>query len=277
MAGDRWLSELVRRALEEDLGPGDVTSTACLPADLSARARLEAREPGVLAGLAAAEEVFRQVNPAIAFRPRLRDGDTFAAGERLVDLAGPARDLLAAERTALNFLQRLCGIATLTRRYVEAVAGTGAVIVDTRKTTPGLRLLEKAAVRAGGGQNHRFGLYDGILIKDNHIVAAGGLRAAVKAARASAHHLLKIEVEVTRLADVEEALAAGADVLLLDNMPVAEMAEAVRRVGGRALVEASGGVNLETVAAIARCGVNFISVGRLTHSAPALDLSMELE
>lgn len=277
MAGDLWLSELVRRALEEDLGPGDITSAACVPADLTARAYIGAREPGVLAGLAAAEEVFRQVNPAIVFEPRLTEGESFAAGERLVELAGPARDLLTAERTALNFLQRLSGIATLTRRYVEAVAGSGAVIVDTRKTTPGLRRLEKAAVRAGGGQNHRFGLYDGILIKDNHVVAAGGLRAAVEAARASAHHLLKIEVEVTRLADVEEAVAAGADVLLLDNMPVAEMAEAVRRAAGRVLVEASGGVNLETVAAIARTGVNFISVGRLTHSAPALDLSMELE
>jgi nicotinate-nucleotide pyrophosphorylase (carboxylating) len=274
---DLWLADLVRRALEEDVGPGDVTSRACLSAEQAARAVIVAREPGVLSGLEAAREVFRQVNPEIEFRGLLGEGDAFAAEYRLSAMAGPARDLLIAERVALNFLQRLCGVATLTRRYVEAIAGTGARIVDTRKTTPGLRRLEKAAVRAGGGHNHRFGLYDGVLIKDNHLLAAGGITAAVQAARVTAHQLLKIEVEIDRLDQLEEALAADADLVLLDNMSVEDLAEAVRRTAGRAQLEASGGVSLETVAAIAATGVDFISVGRLTHSVPAVDLSMEVE
>ncbi len=274
---DLWLSDLVRRALEEDVGPGDVTSKACLPAAQPGRAAIEARVPGVMSGLAAAREVFRQVNPEIVFTALCSDGEAFAAGERLVEVAGPARDLLTAERVALNFLQRLCGIATMTRAYVEAAAGTSAHIVDTRKTTPGLRRLEKAAVRDGGGHNHRFGLYDGVLIKDNHLAAAGGITAAVQAARAAAHHLLKMEVEIERLDQLEEALAAGADVVLLDNMSPAELAEAVRLTAGRALLEASGGVRLETVAEIARTGVDLISSGSLTHSVPSLDLSMEME
>ena len=272
-----WLREMVRRALAEDLGPGDVTSQACLPADLVGRARIEAREAGVMSGLAVAEEVFRQLSAAVSFRALVAEGETFPAGARLAELEGPVRDLLAGERVALNFLQRLSGIATLTRRYVEAVAGTKAVIVDTRKTTPGLRLLEKAAVRAGGGRNHRFGLSDGVLIKDNHLVAAGGIRPAVEAARAHAHHLLRIEVEVTSLEGLEEAIAAGAEAVLLDNMTVEQMAEAVKLARGLVLLEASGGVSLETVGAIAATGVDFISVGKLTHSAPALDLSLELE
>lgn len=274
---DVWLSDLVRRALEEDVGPGDVTSEACLPATQPGRTVIQTREAGVLSGLEAAREVFRQVNPEITFTALRAEGEAFAPGDRLAELAGPVRDLLTAERVALNFLQRLCGIATLTRRYVEAVAGTGARIVDTRKTTPGLRRLEKAAVRAGGGYNHRFGLYDGVLIKDNHVAAAGGITPAVQAARSAAHHLLKIEVEVERLEQLEEALAAGADAVLLDNMTPAEMAEAVKVTAGRALLEASGGVRLETVAEIARTGVDLISVGRLTHSVPAVDLSMEIE
>ena len=272
-----WLREMVRRALAEDLGPGDVTSQACLPADLVGRARIEARQAGVMSGLAVAEEVFRQLSAAVSFRALVAEGETFPAGARLAELEGPVRDLLAGERVALNFLQRLSGIATLTRRYVEAVAGTKAVIVDTRKTTPGLRLLEKAAVRAGGGRNHRFGLSDGVLIKDNHLVAAGGIRPAVEAARAHAHHLLRIEVEVTSLEGLEEAIAAGAEAVLLDNMTVEQMAEAVKLARGLVLLEASGGVSLETVGAIAATGVDFISVGKLTHSAPALDLSLELE
>ncbi|HEY3396658.1 MAG TPA: carboxylating nicotinate-nucleotide diphosphorylase [Armatimonadota bacterium] len=271
------LEDLVRRALEEDLGAGDVTSQACVPAELQGVAVIEARAPGVLAGVAAAAEVFRQVSPDLVCRWEAAEGDRFTPGQRLATVTGPVRELLTAERTALNFLQHLSGIATLTRAYVEAVAGTGATIVDTRKTTPGLRLLEKAAVRAGGGRNHRFGLADGVLIKDNHLAAAGGVTAAVQAARAGAHHLLKVEVEVADLAGLREALAGGAEVVLLDNMTVAEMAEAVRVTQGRALLEASGGVNLETVAAIAATGVDLISVGRLTHSAPSLDLSLELE
>jgi len=271
-----WLTDVVRRALEEDVGPGDVTSLACLPASQSVRAEIVAREPGVLAGLDAAREVFRQVNHRLAFRGLMEECQAFSPGNKLADISGPTRDLLTAERVALNFLQRLCGIATLTRRYVEAIAGTSARIVDTRKTTPGLRLLERAAVRAGGGHNHRFGLFDGVLLKDNHLQAAGGISAAIRAARAAAHHLLKIEVEIEGLEQLEEALAAGADVILLDNMSVAEMGEAVRRAQGRALLEGSGGVSLETVAEIARTGVDFISVGKLTHSAPAVDLSMEI-
>ena len=270
-------ADLVAQALAEDVGPGDITSLACVPAEAQARAAIVARVPGVLAGLEVAREVFRQVSPEITFTALQAEGEAFSAGERLIELAGPARELLTAERTALNFLQRLCGIATLTREYVEAVAGTSARLVDTRKTTPGLRAVEKAAVRAGGGHNHRFGLYDGVLIKDNHLRAAGGITAAVTAARAAAHHLLKIEVEIDELEQLEEALASGADAILLDNMTPAQMVEAVRRTAGRALLEASGGVSLATVAEIARTGVDVISVGKLTHSAPAIDLSMEFE
>ena len=273
-----WLHDTVARALAEDLGDaGDVTSRACVPLSQEGTARIEAREAGVLYGLEVVEEVFLQTCPDARFHWDTRDGEAFPAGRVIGSIQGATRELLTAERTALNFLQRLSGIATLTRRYVQAVAGTRVVILDTRKTTPGLRLLEKAAVRAGGGRNHRFGLADGVLIKDNHLAAAGGLRPAVEAVRASAHHLLKIEVEVTSLAELEEALAAGAEAVLLDNMTVGEMAEAVQRAHGQVLLEASGGVSLETVGAIARTGVDFISVGKLTHSAPALDLSLELE
>jgi len=273
----QWLRETVARALAEDLGAaGDVTSNACVPLGAEGQARIEAREAGVLYGVEAVEEVFAQVGSGCRFRWDTQDGQAFLAGSIVGSVSGPTREVLTAERTALNFLQWLSGIATLTRRYVQAVAGTRAVIVDTRKTTPGLRLLEKAAVRAGGGRNHRFGLSDGVLIKDNHLVAAGGIRAAVEAARAHAHHLLKIEVEVTSLEGLEEAIAAGAEAVLLDNMTVAQMAEAVRQAHGLVLLEGSGGVALDTVGEIARTGVNFISVGKLTHSAPALDLSLEL-
>jgi nicotinate-nucleotide pyrophosphorylase (carboxylating) len=272
-----WLHETVARALAEDLGAaGDVTSAACLPRDVRGQGYVEAREPGVLYGVEVVEAVFAQAAPGSRVTWSLGDSQTFAAGALLAEVEGRVGDLLTAERTALNFLQRLCGIATLTRRYVEAVAGTAATIVDTRKTTPGLRALEKAAVRAGGGRNHRFGLSDGVLLKDNHLIAAGGIAPAIQAARAHVHHLLKIEVEVTSLEQLEEALTAGADAILLDNMSVEQMAQAVARVAGRVPLEASGGVNLDTVRAIAATGVDFISVGRLTHSAPALDLSLEL-
>jgi nicotinate-nucleotide pyrophosphorylase (carboxylating) len=269
------LAQIVAAALAEDLGPGDVTSRACLPADRWAQGRLVAKEAGVLSGLAAAVECFQQVDSQLSLTPCHHEGDPFEAGEMLARVAGPARSLLAAERVTLNFMQRLSGTATLTAEYVRRVAGTRARIVDTRKTTPGLRLLQKAAVRHGGGYNHRWALYDGILIKDNHLAVAGGVRAAVQAARASAPHTLRIEVEVTNLDELTEAITAGADIVLLDNMTVEQLQQAVERAAGQVLLEASGGVRLETVAAIAATGVDYISVGALTHSAPAIDLSLQ--
>ncbi len=273
----QWLRETVARALVEDGAERDVTSEACVPYSAGGAAVILAREAGVLYGQQVVEEVFLQASPVCSVRWETQDGQAFPAGSVIGSVRGPTQTLLSAERVALNFLQRLSGIATLTRRYVEAVAGTQAVIVDTRKTTPGLRLLEKAAVRAGGGRNQIGSLSDGVLIKDNHLVAAGGIRQAVEAARRYAHHLLKIEVEVTSLEGLAEAIAVGADAVLLDNMTVDQMAQAVQLAQGQVLLEASGGVTLETVGEIARTGVDFISVGRLTHSAPALDLSLELE
>ena len=228
--------------------------------------------------MGAAAEVFRRVDPAVTFTPLVVDGDRVEAMTPIARVAGPARSLLAGERVALNILQRLSGVATMTARYVDAVAGSGTRVVDTRKTTPGLRALEKAAVRDGGGQNHRFGLTDGVLIKDNHLAAVGGpdrVTRAIALARAGAPHTLRIEVEVTTLDEVREALAAGADVIMLDNMDVSTMLEAVALVGGRALLEASGGITLECIGDVARTGVDLISVGALTHSAPALDISLD--
>jgi len=269
--------DIVARALAEDIGPGDVTSELAIPAAARARGVFLAKQPGVLSGLVVAEECFRQVDPSVAFRALVAEGEAFTVGTHLAEVTGPARALLSAERVALNFLQRLCGVATLTREFVDRVAGTRARIVDTRKTTPGLRLLEKRAVRAGGGHNHRFALYDGVLLKDNHIAVAGGVTAAVAAARAAAPHTLRIEVEVTSLQQLTEALAAGADVVLLDNMPLEQMEEAVAFAVGRVIVEASGGINLDNVAAVAGTGVDLISIGALTHSAKAVDISLELE
>jgi nicotinate-nucleotide pyrophosphorylase (carboxylating) len=251
-----------------------------VPATTRARGTLIAKAPGVISGLDAARHVFQRVDSTVAFTPLVNDGARVAPSAALATVEGPARSLLASERVALNLLQRLTGVATATSRYVDAVAGTGARIVDTRKTTPGLRVLERAAVRHGGGHSHRFGLTDGILIKDNHLAAIGGLdrvSRAVKAARQHAPHTMRIEVEVTTLAELEEALTAGADIILLDNMDVATMRQAVQMTAGRALLEASGGVTVDTVTAIARTGVDLISVGALTHSAPALDISLELE
>jgi len=265
----------VAAALDEDIGSGDVTTEACVPPDLTMRARIGAKQPGVVAGLAAAREAFGQLCPDLSFDARVSDGCRVEAGDVIAEVSGRARGLLSAERTALNFLQHLSGIATLAAKFVAALEGTRAVIVDTRKTTPGMRLLEKAAVRAGGGRNHRFALYDGVLIKDNHIRAAGGIAAAVQTARQSASHLLAVEVEVTTLEQLDEALAAGADVVMLDNMDLATLREAVQRVDGKAVVEASGGVTLDNVSQIADSGVDLISVGAITHSAPALDISME--
>lgn len=268
------LREHVQRWLAEDLGHGDVTTERCVPARASAAGRFNARVDGVLAGLEPAALVFELLDTRVQFGSDRRDGASFAAGDQLAWVTGPARAVLTGERLALNLLQRLSGVASLTRRFVDAVAGTGATILDTRKTTPGLRALEKAAVRAGGGCNHRFALDDGILIKDNHIVAAGGLSAAVKAAR-SGNPMLRVEVEVDTLDQAREALAAGADGLLLDNMGPEQLAAAVELCAGRAWTEASGGVNLTTVAALAATGVDYVSVGALTHSAPSVDIGLD--
>ncbi|HEX5759222.1 MAG TPA: carboxylating nicotinate-nucleotide diphosphorylase [Thermoanaerobaculia bacterium] len=279
---DAALQEIVARALAEDVGPGDITSEATVPADARARARVVQKAPGVVYGLAAVAEAMRQCGVEdvdnLVVEGQWREG---VPAEVLL-AAGSARALLAAERTALNFLGHLSGVATLTARFVEAVAGTGAAILDTRKTTPGLRALEKAAVAAGGGRNHRLGLYDAILIKENHIAAAGSVAKAVYGAR-TAHPDLPIEVEVRDLEEVAYALGTGADRLLLDNMDEGTLRDAVRlrdeNAGGAEgpPLEASGGVDLETVRGIAETGVDFISVGALTHSAPSLDFSLLLE
>lgn len=273
------IEEAVHRALSEDLGrAGDVTSAATLPQGAKAHARLIARKPGVLAGLACAAASFERLDAAIEFRARKRDGDKVAAKEVVAEVAGPAYGILAAERVALDFVAHLSGIATLTAAYVDKVKHTNARIICTRKTVPGLRALQKYAVRCGGGSNHRFGLDDAILIKDNHIAVAGGIAAVLKRARTAAGHLVKIEIEVDSLAQLEEVLkAGGADSALLDNMDVATMKRAVEMAKGRLLLEASGGVTLETVAQIAETGVDVISSGALTHSAPALDVGLDIE
>jgi nicotinate-nucleotide pyrophosphorylase (carboxylating) len=268
--------QLIERALAEDVGDGDITTRLTVPADRRARAEIAAKQRAVLAGLPLVSRVCAAVGGEIAVVTHVTDGARVVPGQVLATLSGPAASLLVAERLSLNFLQHLSGVATLTARFVDAVRGHRCRIVDTRKTTPGLRALEKYAVRVGGGHNHRTRLDDGILIKDNHITAAGGVRAAVVAARAGAPHGLRVEVECATLADVDEALAGGADAVLLDNMTVDTIAAAVHRIGGRALVEVSGGVNLDTVGAIAATGVDLISVGALTHSAPAVDIHMTL-
>lgn len=277
MIADQMLKKLIEEALSEDLGNGDVTSEAIIPADAASTADIKAKQDLVLAGLDVARDVFHYLDPAIQFTPLAKEGDRIKSGAVLARISGKTRVLLAGERVALNLLQHLSGIATLTSRYVEQLKGTKAQILDTRKTLPGLRQLEKYAVRTGGGKNHRFGLYDGILIKDNHITAAGGITKAVELARKSAHNLLKIEVETKTHDEVGEALAAKTDIIMLDNMPIEMMREAVKLISGKALVEASGNVTLETVRAIAGTGVDFISSGSLTHSAPAADISMKIK
>lgn len=270
------IARAVEQALAEDLGTrGDLTTDATVKADVAAAAAFGARRDGVIAGLAVAEAAFQAVDPRVVFKADVRDGDRVAAGAVVARVAGPARALLTAERVALNFLCHMSGIATLTRRYVDAVSGTRARIADTRKTTPGLRAFEKYAVRCGGGANHRSGLFDAILIKDNHIVAAGGIAAAISSARAHAGHMVRIEVEVDDLEALATALAHPIDAVLLDNMDVAALRRAVEMVAGRALTEASGGVTLETVRGIAETGVDLVSVGALTHSAPILDLGLD--
>lgn len=274
------LLEVARRALAEDLGRGDVTSEATVEREAEAMGRIVAREALVVSGLEAARAVFHMADPGICFAPLTGEGETVPAESVIAEIGGSARSILAAERTALNLLMRLCGVATLTDRYVEAVEGTGVRITDTRKTTPGLRALEKAAVKAGGGTNHRFGLDDGILIKDNHLALAGGVREAVRRARAAEQHLLKIEVEVESLEELREALGAGADAVLLDNMEPEEVRRCVgscRHSDSSVLIEVSGGIDLRSVRAYAEAGPDFVSVGALTHSAPATDVSLDIE
>src|SRR5262245_36824913 len=270
------LERVALAALAEDVGRGDVTTEATVAEDATCTGRVLLKEPGVVCGLPAVEAVFRALEPSISFEPSATEGGRFEEPADLARVSGRTRAVLTGERTALNLLGRLCGIATLTRRYVDAIEGTGAEILDTRKTTPGLRVLEKYAVRCGGGRNHRFGLDDGILVKDNHLRAAGGVGPAVELLRAAGSGL-PIEVEAETLDDVREALEARAEQILLDNMSPELMREAVELVQGKATLEASGGVSLETVRAIAETGVDFISVGAVTHSARSLDVSLELE
>jgi nicotinate-nucleotide pyrophosphorylase (carboxylating) len=277
MTMDHSLKDLIERALHEDIGPGDVTSEATIPPDSTSRAVMLAKQFLVVAGLEVARAVFLSLDPNIQYTPLVKEGDGIPAGTELVRLSGNTRALLAGERVALNLMQHLSGIATLTAKYVEMVEGLKAQVLDTRKTLPGLRQLEKYAVRLGGGRNHRFGLFDGVLIKDNHIKASGTITTAVARAREAAHHLLKIEVETKTLDEVREALAAKADIIMLDNMPIEMMREAVTIISGRALVEASGNVTIKTIRAIAETGVDFISSGSLTHSAPAADISMKIK
>lgn len=275
------LRVLVARALEEDLGRGDVTSDLLIPSDAAARAVFRSRGNGVIAGLDVAAMVFDVVDNQLQFAASIREGAAVAPDQEIGVVSGSARSVLRSERVALNFLQRLSGIATLTSRYVEGVRGTRARIVDTRKTTPGLRSLEKYAVRVGGGYNHRRDLSDAMLIKDNHLAVIGALGLslgeAIRKARESIPHTLKIEVEVDRFDQISEALAAGADIILLDNMSTEDLKRAVALIDGRAVIEASGGVNLTTIREIAATGVDVISVGALTHSAPALDIGLDFE
>jgi nicotinate-nucleotide pyrophosphorylase (carboxylating) len=268
--------DLIERALREDVGSGDLTTAAVVPAEARALARVEQRAPGVLAGLEVAGAVFAQVDEELAWRPLAAEGEWREPGT-VAEVEGAAASILTAERVALNFLGRLSGVATLTARYVAAVEGTSVRILDTRKTTPGMRALEKQAVALGGGLNHRAGLYDAVLVKENHIAAAGGVGEAARRALAGAPAGTPLEVECATLGEVEEALEAGVQRLLLDNMGTEELRHAVALVAGRAELEASGGVTLENVREVAETGVDFISVGALTHSAPALDVSLELE
>jgi nicotinate-nucleotide pyrophosphorylase (carboxylating) len=270
------VESLIALALEEDLGRGDVTSEVIFDDAAAARGRIVAKEPLVVAGIEIARAVFLRVDPEVRFDAVVAEGQRLESGEVVAQIAGRARSVLGAERTALNFLQRLSGIATLTRRFVDQVAGTRAVICDTRKTAPGWRALDKRAVVAGGGRNHRADLASGVLIKDNHVAACGSVKAAVERSRAGAPHGLRIEVEVTRLDQIDEAVAAGAEVILLDNMSPEQVKRGVAQIAGRVVVEISGGVNLETVRSFAEAGPDRISVGALTHSARAVDLSLEL-
>ena len=272
----RSLDPLIELAFEEDIGIGDITTDATVPPTQIGIGTLLAKSDGIVAGLPIAERVFEKLDPTLAFRTLVKDGDAVVASTPIAEVQGSAKTILIGERTALNFLQRLSGIATLTAQFVEAVAGYDTKIVDTRKTAAGWRAAQKYAVRVGGAQNHRFGLYDGVLIKDNHIVAAGGIGNAVQRARQIVPHTAKIEVEVETVEQVDEALEAGADILLLDNMLLGIMQRVVQEVNNRVLTEASGGITLDSVKSVAATGVDFISVGALTHSAMPMDISLNL-
>lgn len=274
---DDAVGRLIALALDEDVGPGDRTAEACVAVDAFGAGLIFAKEALAVSGVAAAARVFRALDPDCYLEPLKREGDAADPGEGVLRVRGHLRSILTAERTALNLLQRLCGVATLTRRYVQALEGTKTRLLDTRKTTPGLRTLEKAAVRAGGGHNHRGALFDGILVKDNHAAAAGSVGEAVRRARAQAHPLLLVEAEVSTPQQIDEALAAGAQMLLLDNLGDEELRSAVRQVAGRVPLEASGGMTLDRLPRVAATGVDFVSVGALTHSAPAVDLSLLVE
>ncbi|MBN1842535.1 MAG: carboxylating nicotinate-nucleotide diphosphorylase [Deltaproteobacteria bacterium] len=267
---------LIRLALEEDIGPGDVTTDTLIEPDRVESAIIVAKESFVLAGLELAQEVFRSLDSAMSFDTTFHDGDSIENGNAILKVTGKLQALLTGERTALNFLQRLSGIATFTRKFVDRTRGAGVRITDTRKTTPGWRKLEKYAVRMGGARNHRFGLYDGILIKDNHIKACGGITEAVERVRKNQGQFLRIEVEVTDLKEVEEALKSGVDIIMLDNMDINGIKESIGFIGDRALVEVSGGVGLDSVAELAATGVDIISIGALTHSPTAVDISMRV-
>ena len=271
------VGRLIALALEEDVGPGDRTAEACVPPSAHGSALIFAKEPLIVSGTSAAARVFRALDPGCELEALAGESDAASPGEGILRVRGSLRAILTGERTALNLLMRLCGVATLTRRYAQALAGTKIRLLDTRKTTPGMRELEKAAVRAGGGFNHRGALFDGILVKDNHAAAAGGIGEAVRRARAQAHPLLKVEAEVSTPQHIEEALEAGADMLLLDNLDDDELRKAVQQVRGRVPVEASGGMTLDRLPRVAATGVDYVSVGALTHSAPAVDLSLMVE
>ncbi len=273
---DQHLKKLIEQALQEDIGTGDVTTDVTIPADSASVAIILAKQDLVLAGLGVSHEVFLLLDPSIQFTPLAKDGDRIKSGTEIARLSGKTRALLSGERVALNLLQHLSGVATLTAKYVEKLSGTKAQVLDTRKTLPGLRQIEKYAVRIGGGKNHRMGLYDMILIKDNHIKAAGSITKAVQSARTKSSNL-KIEVETKTLEEVREALAAKADIIMLDNMTIDLMRQAVKMIDHRTPVEASGNVTLDTVRAIAETGVDYISAGNLTHSAPAADISMKIK
>lgn len=272
---DRAVDAAIDAALREDMPEGDVTSDSIIPAGARSEAYFLAKEDGVLAGLAVAARVFERIDPAVIFIERFRDGASFSKSDKLARVKGPTAALLKGERTALNFLQHLCGVATATRRFVEAVAGTKTRILDTRKTLPGLRLLDKYAVRAGGGTNHRVSLSDMVLIKDNHLRHVGSVSEAVRRARGRVRPGVRVEVEAANLLQVREALAAGADMIMLDNMPLETMRQAVGLAGGRVPLEASGNMTLDRVRSVAETGVDFISVGALTHSARAVDISLD--
>jgi nicotinate-nucleotide pyrophosphorylase (carboxylating) len=274
---DMSVIAVIENALREDIGTGDITTDTLVSESAEGRGYVIAKESLILAGIEVAGQVFKCLDPGVVFTVLCRDGDRIEPGARVLDVNGRLRGLLKGERTALNFLQHLSGIATQTRSWVEALKGTRARLVDTRKTTPGLRMLEKYAVRVGGACNHRIGLFDGVLIKDNHIVACGGIAEAVRRARAGVHHLVRIEVETSTLQEVDEALQARADVIMLDNMDLPRIREAVARINGRATVEVSGSVDREHLRELAETGVDIISAGRLTHSARAVDLSMRIE